>query len=182
MLKIRLTRKGKKNKAFYRLVVAEHTSPIKGRFLEVLGSLNPHSKEKSFKEEKIKYWIGKGAQCSETAHNLLVSAGIITGKKRAIKMKKKEDEKPVSDVKLTEGETKKPEKKTVEEGSENKAEDAKTEVASVAEIKSAEGETSPADAKEQKASIKKTDMEDKSRGSAEKTEAKTSETSAEDAQ
>lgn len=90
MLKIRLTRKGKKNKAFYRLVVAEHTSPVKGRFLEALGFLNPHTKERDFKNDRIKYWIEKGAQCSDSAHNLLVKAGIIKGAKRAMKMKKKE--------------------------------------------------------------------------------------------
>jgi len=90
MLKIRLTRRGKRNKAFFRLVIAEHTSPIKGRFLEALGFLNPHTKEKNFKADRIKYWLEKGAQCSDTAHNLLVKEGIIKGPKRMIKMKKKE--------------------------------------------------------------------------------------------
>jgi len=95
MLKIRLTRRGKKNNAFFRIVVAEHTSPIKGGFLEVLGFLNPHTKEKSFKAERIEYWIGKGAQCSDTVHNLLVSNGVVKGPKRAVKLKKK----PVEEVK-----------------------------------------------------------------------------------
>ena len=89
MLKIRLTRRGKKNNAFFRIVVAEHTSPIKGGFLEVLGFLNPHTKEKSFKADRIEYWIGKGAQCSDTVHNLLVSNRVIKGPKRAVKLKKK---------------------------------------------------------------------------------------------
>lgn len=91
MLKIRLTRRGKRNKAFFRLVVAEQASPIKGRFLEVLGFLNPHTKEKNIKAERVKYWIGKGAQCSDTAHNLLVKEGVVEGPKRAVKMKKKEE-------------------------------------------------------------------------------------------
>src|SRR3989339_1394568 len=91
MLKIRLTRRGKRNKAFFRLVVAESTSPIKGRFLETLGFLNPHTKEKNFKADRIKYWIGKGAQCSDTVHNLLVKEGIVNGPKRPVKMKKKEE-------------------------------------------------------------------------------------------
>jgi small subunit ribosomal protein S16 len=95
MLKIRLTRRGKKNNAFFRIVVAEHTSPIKGGFLEVLGFLNPHTKEKSFKTDRIEYWIGKGAQCSDTVHNLLVSNGVVKGPKRAVKQKKK----PVEEVK-----------------------------------------------------------------------------------
>ncbi|HLM84058.1 MAG TPA: 30S ribosomal protein S16 [Candidatus Bathyarchaeia archaeon] len=89
MLKIRLTRRGKKNSAFFRVVVAEHTSPIKGGFLEVLGFVNPHTKEKSFKTDRIQYWIGKGAQCSDTVHNLLVSNDVIKGPKRAVRLKKK---------------------------------------------------------------------------------------------
>jgi small subunit ribosomal protein S16 len=96
MLKIRLTRRGKKNNAFFRIVVAEHTSPIKGGFLEVLGFLNPHTKEKSFKADRIEYWIRKGAQCSDTVHNLLVSNSVIKGPKRAVKLKKK----PVEEVKV----------------------------------------------------------------------------------
>jgi small subunit ribosomal protein S16 len=107
MLKIRLTRRGKRNNAFYRLVVAENTSPIKGRFIEVLGFLNPHSKEKNFKEDRIKYWIEKGAQCSDTVHNLLVTAGIVSGSKRAVKMNKKPAEaveaKPEGEEKKEEG-------------------------------------------------------------------------------
>jgi small subunit ribosomal protein S16 len=89
MLKIRLTRRGKKNKAFFRVVVAEHTSPIKGKFLENLGFFNPHTKEKEFKTDRIKYWIEKGAQCSDSVHNMLVSDGIVKGPKRAVKLKKK---------------------------------------------------------------------------------------------
>jgi small subunit ribosomal protein S16 len=126
MLKIRLTRRGKKNSAFFRLVVAEHTSPVKGKFLEALGFLNPHTKEKSLKEERIKYWIEKGAQCSDSAHNLLVSAGVIKGPKRAIKMKKKETEDPqAEEIKPEENklaEEKPAEEALVEEKSENKEE------------------------------------------------------------
>ncbi|MDD3487446.1 MAG: 30S ribosomal protein S16 [Candidatus Moranbacteria bacterium] len=92
MLKIRLTRRGKKNKAFYRLVVAEHTAPIKGKFVEVLGFVNPHTKEKNLKEDRIKYWIGNGAQCSDSVHNLLVASEIVKGPKRAVKMKRKAEE------------------------------------------------------------------------------------------
>lgn len=90
MLKIRLTRLGKKNKAFYRVVVAEHTAPVKGRFIEALGFLNPHTKEKKLETDRLQYWLGKGAQCSDSVHNLLVKEGIVKGPKRAIKMRKKE--------------------------------------------------------------------------------------------
>lgn len=66
----------------YRIVVLEHTrSPKAGNFLEKLGSYNPKSKERILNADRIKYWISKGAQPSPTMHNMLVSAGIISGKK-----------------------------------------------------------------------------------------------------
>jgi len=114
MLKIRLTRRGKKNSAFFRIVVAEHTAPIKGGFLEVLGFLNPHTKEKDFKADRIKYWIEKGAQCSDTVHNLLVSNSVIEGPKRAVKLKKKpvdEKKEDASEKKPEEAAEVKPEEK-----------------------------------------------------------------------
>jgi small subunit ribosomal protein S16 len=144
MLKIRLTRRGKKNSAFFRVVVAEHTAPIKGKFLENLGFLNPHTKEKEFKADRIKYWIEKGAQCSDTVHNLLVSNGVISGPKRAVKIKQKpveekkeevkeaavdETEKksePAAETKPEEKEAEKP-AKAKEEKKEKRVEDAKPE-------------------------------------------------------
>lgn len=88
MLRIRLTRVGKRNKPAYRLVVAEHWRPIKGRFIEILGHYNPITKEKGFKEERIKYWLGVGAKPSITVHNLLVRAGVMVGPKISITRKK----------------------------------------------------------------------------------------------
>jgi small subunit ribosomal protein S16 len=132
MLKIRLTRRGKKNNAFFRIVVAEHTSPIKGGFLEVLGFLNPHTKEKSFKADRIEYWIGKGAQCSDTVHNLLVSNNVIKGPKRAVKLKKKpvEEAKPADkEVKAEEVAEAKPEEKPAEAKEEKKEEEKESEAA-----------------------------------------------------
>jgi len=48
--------------------------------VEVLGFLNPLTKEKQLKTERIKYWLSVGAQPSDTIHNLLVSEKIIEGK------------------------------------------------------------------------------------------------------
>ena len=73
MLKIRLQRIGKKGKAYFRVVVLEHTSKPKGVFLELLGSYDPHKKELKVKKERIDYWISKGAQASPTVNNLLVN-------------------------------------------------------------------------------------------------------------
>ncbi len=74
MLKIRLTRVGKKNRPFYRIVVCEHTKPIKGKFIEILGSYDPHQEDKLglvFKKDRVDYWVGNGAQMSDTVASLI---------------------------------------------------------------------------------------------------------------
>lgn len=84
MLTIRLQRLGKKKFPTYRLVISEKARDTQGIYLENLGTFDPHAKENQFKPaaERIKYWISKGAQTSDTIHNLLIAANIIEGKKR----------------------------------------------------------------------------------------------------
>ena len=81
MLKIRLQRIGKRGQAYFRLVVLEHTQKPKGRYLEDLGSYDPHANLLNAKKERVEHWLSKGAQLSETANNLLVDRGIIKGEK-----------------------------------------------------------------------------------------------------
>lgn len=89
MLKIRLQRIGRINSPAYRVIVTEHTrGPKTGNFVEKVGSYNPKSKERTLNEERITYWISKGAQLSGTMHNMLISAGIIKGKKINVLPKK----------------------------------------------------------------------------------------------
>lgn len=91
MLRIRLSRVGKKNKAQFRVTVAEARRAPTGRFIEILGHYDPHTKEKVFNKERIEYWISKGAKPSATMNNFLVDAGIIKGEKvTSWKPKKKE--------------------------------------------------------------------------------------------
>lgn len=91
MLKMRLQRRGKKNHATYRVVVAEHTAPIKGRFIDDLGFYNPHEKKFEVDAEKVNAWFEKGAQASPTVHNLLINNKVIKGdKKVSWRPKKKE--------------------------------------------------------------------------------------------
>jgi small subunit ribosomal protein S16 len=91
MLTIRLTRKGKKNQPFFRVVLVDKRSSSKsGKAIEDLGYKNPLTKKVSLKKERILYWISKGAKASETIHNLLVSEKIIEGKKMHVsKLSKK---------------------------------------------------------------------------------------------
>lgn len=82
MLVIRLTRKGKKNQPFYRVVVTDKRNSSKGgRSVEELGYVNPLTKKKSLEIERIKYWLSKGAQPSATVNNLLIQEKVIEGKK-----------------------------------------------------------------------------------------------------
>ncbi|MBL7054093.1 30S ribosomal protein S16 [Patescibacteria group bacterium] len=97
MLTIKLSRRGKKNQPFYRLIVLEKSKDPFGDFLEDLGFYNPLTKKISLKADRIKYWISKGAQTTGTVRNLLISNEIIKGAKvkvtkvNAKKLAKKED-------------------------------------------------------------------------------------------
>ncbi len=89
MLKIRLQRIGRTNDPSYRVVVTEHTNgPKAGKAVDTVGSYNPKSKQRVLDADRIKYWISKGAQASGTMHNMLISAGITTGKKINVLPKK----------------------------------------------------------------------------------------------
>ncbi len=82
MLVIRLTRKGRKNQPFFRIVVIDKKRSAKGgRAVEVLGYIDPLTKKRSLKKERILHWIKMGAKPSDTMHNLLISEKIIFGKK-----------------------------------------------------------------------------------------------------
>lgn len=83
MLKIRLQRIGKKGKAYFRVVVLEHTVKPKGEFLELLGSYDPHQKKFDVKKDRIDHWKSKGAQFSPTVNNLLINYKFMTGEKVA---------------------------------------------------------------------------------------------------
>lgn len=73
MLSIRLRRAGATKKPHYRVVVADSREPRDGRFVEVLGHYDPRKSPAVVKidTERTDYWIGKGAQPSETVRSLL---------------------------------------------------------------------------------------------------------------
>lgn len=90
MLKIRLQRIGKRGQAYFKVIVTEHTRKPKGKYLELLGSYDPHKNELTVNSEKVKHWLGQGAKMSATVNNLLVGKNVIEGKKvKAWKPKKK---------------------------------------------------------------------------------------------
>ena len=77
-VRIRLKRLGAKKRPFYRVVVADQRSPRDGRFIETLGRYNPQTEPSTIvlNEERIRYWIDKGAQPSEPVQKLLKTQGI----------------------------------------------------------------------------------------------------------
>ncbi len=76
-----MSRTGKKKFPLYSLIVTEKTRDPWGKYLEKLGTYNPHTKVSQLKSERIVYWLGKGAQPSKTVHNLLVTLEIIKANK-----------------------------------------------------------------------------------------------------
>lgn len=91
MLKIRLQRVGRVHEPSFRLVLTDSKNSTKsGKYVESLGSFDSRRSEKAeFKDDRVKYWISKGAQTSGTVHNLLVSRKVIEGKKINVLPKKK---------------------------------------------------------------------------------------------
>src|SRR3989338_3272849 len=86
MLSIRLTRVGKKNAPSYRLIVIEKTRDPWAKALEILGNYNPRQEppEITFDIERIKHWLSKGAEVSDTVWNLFVDLKLVAGKKHSV--------------------------------------------------------------------------------------------------
>ena len=98
-VRIRLSRGGSKKRPFYRVVAADQRAPRDGRFIERLGSYNPmlpqdHAERFVINEERVKYWLSKGAQPTERLEKLLSKLGLVAApalreqpKKSALKTK-----------------------------------------------------------------------------------------------
>lgn len=101
MIVIRLSRVGKKKQPTYRLVVQEQRRDPWGTSIDIIGNYNPRTKHLTVKEDRVKHWIGVGAQMSPSVNNLLITNKIVEGtkKRNATKDLKfpepvKEEEKP----------------------------------------------------------------------------------------
>ncbi len=100
MLKIRLSRRGRKRIYTYFVVVAEHTSPIQGKFIEKLGVYSPESKMFQIDQDRLNHWIKNGAKPSETVARLMVKYAKMKDAKKFINpLKIKDKEIPVEPVK-----------------------------------------------------------------------------------
>lgn len=79
MLRIRLSRVGKKKQPSYRIVVVDSRAPRDGAYLDLVGSYNPLPEESVVRidEEKARGWLLKGAQPSESVVRLLRKSGVL---------------------------------------------------------------------------------------------------------
>jgi len=77
-VKLRLTRVGSKKNPIYRVVAADSHSPRDGRFLEIVGRYNPQTDPSLIEldDEKVRRWLGKGAQPPEAVARLIKVKGI----------------------------------------------------------------------------------------------------------
>ena len=102
--RIRLARAGSKNRPFFRIVVSDKRSPRDGKFIEKLGSYNPLLPKEDenrvlFNEERVKYWLSKGATPSYKMAIFLSKSNLVEKppipkqtKKHLPKIKKKEED------------------------------------------------------------------------------------------
>jgi len=72
-VKIRMRQQGRKNRQTFRLVVTDIRNPRDGKYVETLGSYDPHRKEKNLTvdAERLRHWLGQGALLSERAETLV---------------------------------------------------------------------------------------------------------------
>ena len=72
-VRLRLTRVGSKKNPIYRVVAADSHSPRDGKFIEIVGRYNPQTDPSTieFDEDRVKNWLAKGAQPSDTVRRLL---------------------------------------------------------------------------------------------------------------
>lgn len=87
---IRMARHGRHKKPFYRVVVTDKENPRDGRFLELIGTVNPLTDPATIniKEDRAKYWIEQGALPSDTMADILEK--VIPGYFSSIEEKRKE--------------------------------------------------------------------------------------------
>ena len=139
MLTIRLARAGAKKRPFFHITVADSRKPRDGRFVERIGYFNPIAKGKEVRleinQERVDFWIGKGAKASNRVLNLF-RENIETPeektkreekkeKKRLIKISKKEKQKIVKEPDEQASEAK--EREEVPKAEEPKPEEPKAE-------------------------------------------------------
>jgi len=118
MVKIRLTRTGKKKQAHYRVIVIQDRDKRDGKAIEYLGYYNPRTKPSTFEvdKERVKYWLSVGAQPTDTVARFLEKQGLykVPDKKKFNKKPGKKKRAKAKEAKKDPKKDKKPETKKSE--------------------------------------------------------------------
>ena len=82
-VKMRLSRGGSKKRPYYYVIIAQATSPRDGRYIEQIGTFDPMLKKDNpervkLQAERVKHWLGVGAQPTDRVMRLLDGAGLAT--------------------------------------------------------------------------------------------------------
>ncbi len=77
-VRVRLTRVGSRRNPVWRVVVADQRSPRDGRVIEHVGRYNPQTEpsEIELNEERLRHWLERGAQPTDTVRRLMKIQGI----------------------------------------------------------------------------------------------------------
>ncbi len=91
-VKIKLQRRGRAKKPVYRVVIQDSRTARDGKTIDIIGQYNPLSEPMVLEldDEKVKQWLGNGAQPTETVERLLINKGYIQAKKQKVAPASKE--------------------------------------------------------------------------------------------
>jgi small subunit ribosomal protein S16 len=97
---IRLRREGAKNRPYYKVVVADSRSPRDGKFIEIIGTYDPKipGDNGSLNIERAEYWLGKGAQPSDTVRSLIKKSKKATSGAKASAQPEQDISQPTEEV------------------------------------------------------------------------------------
>lgn len=148
MVKIRLTRTGKKGAPHYRIIAIQAKTKRDGKALEYLGYYNPRTNPSTItlEKERIQYWLDQGAQPTDTVRRLLINNNVIEAPKEQKVFKKKPGRKRAERL---EAEAEK--QAAAEEEKKTKAEEKKEEVKEEPKVEEKAEETKAEETVEEKA-------------------------------
>ncbi|MEC8100182.1 MAG: 30S ribosomal protein S16 [Pseudomonadota bacterium] len=154
-VKIRLSRHGAKKRPYYRIVVADIRAPRDGKFIEKVGTFDPlkdrnDESRLNLQIDRIKHWLGNGAQPTDRVHRFLSDAGVLDPLKRENPNKAKPKKKALERIKAKEEMLKKREDEAKEAKPTEEAAPAESKPEEAKEAKPTE-EATPAESKPEEA-------------------------------
>ena len=151
MLRIRLSRAGRKKQPFFKIVVIPRGAGTKSRnYKAEVGTHDPVNKETTINADVARKWLARGAQPTDTVHNLFVKHGIITGRKKEAHDKDPVEPEPKEEEQKEEEQPKETEEKQEKDDAKEEKEEEKKEEAEKEEAEEEEEDDDEEEKKEEK--------------------------------